>query len=199
MSVITDLMQQVLPHASAWRLAGSGSAEVTAGTEVAKLYVALTGGQLRMAIGGVPGANQRESNYIPYSYAGGGAGVGVGIDIPAGASVSLPSFPSTGGEWGRLYIPPGLVNVSDITRGTITGPAVILNPSISLCGVAGGFSIILFGATVPSFIPTGPAEMLVNVRAVAFQAGLSVITPGISANCTLHQVHVFRSGQITRP
>ena len=199
MTIFTDLIQQLLPHASAWRLIGSGSLEVTAGTPVAKLYVALSGGQLRMGVGAVPRAGQRESNYIPYNYAAHGLGVGVGADIPAGAGVSLPSFPSTGGEWGRLYIPPGVVNVSDVTRDTIGGPAVLVNPSISLCGVAGGFSVILFGASIGSLSSLTPMTMLANANAVAFQAGISVITPGLSANCTLNQLQIFRSGQITRP
>jgi hypothetical protein len=183
---LEQIVREVLPRASAWRLGTSGSANVDVGTPVARLYVSITGGILYMGMGA-------SSTYFPYGYAGYGGGVGVGLEIPVSGSLSMPSFPATGGEWGRLYIPPGVINVTDVTKDTISGPAVLLNPNVAYFGAGAGISLVLFGAKL-----TGAADLpllYARTRAVAFQAGISVITPGLSANFAAYQLYIGGAGQ----
>lgn len=179
-------------------MGASGSGEVDVGTPVARVYVAGGAGVFYMGMG--------DSNlYYPYHYAGVGGGVGFGLEIPVSASVSTPSLPSTGGEWGRLFIAPHRnkasyfpqMEMGDVDQGSIAGPAVLLAPSLSLFGAAGGISVIFFGMdSIPD--PHNPISMVNGCNAVAFQAGISLITPGAGVNCTLMNIQIYPNGRITR-
>jgi len=198
MSYFRQLIHSVLPYRSAWRLGASGSAEVDVGTEVARVYVAGGGGTFYMGMGD-------KNLYFPYNYGGIGGGIGISLAIPVSASVSTPDMPSTGGEFGRLYVVPRRLKDSyipqyqsiDVDKASISGPAVLMAPSVSLFGAAGGLSIIFFGMeNIPN--PQDPISMINGCSAIAFQAGLSMITPGLGVNCTLMKLRIFQPGAMVK-
>lgn len=183
---IADVLSKVLPSPSAWRLMKSGSGHVDVGTPIARVFVSGTGGTLYMGMGD-------GDMCVPYVYGGAGGGVGIGLEIPVTAGVSLSKFPSSGGEWGRLYVPPGVINVSDINKDTICGSAVLLCPSASFFGPAGCVSVIFFGARY-----AGPTDMtsLMRANAIAFQAGTEIGTPSLQVSITLYNILIGRPGKI---
>ncbi len=70
-------------------------------------------------------------------------------------------------------------------------------PSISLFGAAGSYSIILLDFSgIPSF--SNPFTMLDGCNAVAFQVGISAITPGAGFNCTYHHLHIMQAGKMQK-
>jgi hypothetical protein len=171
------LMDQVLSCVStpsAWRLSASGSVEADAGLSKI-VFVGTQGGMLYMGMG----AGNSTFAY-PYFGVGGGAGLAVSALGPVAASFSLPSFTSTGGEFGRLYIPPAIFGSTDVTEDTLTGPLILMGPSAAL-GAGVYFSVILFGARVSG--PIAPYDLWMTTKAVAFQAGFNATTSaGISVS-----------------
>lgn len=190
MNFFSELMRAVLPGASAWRLGTSRSAEVTGGTPIARLYIATTGGTMYMGMGD-------KDIYIPYHYVGGGIGVGVSaIPTPVSGSFATTDFPSTGGEWGRVYLPPSALARVDMTRDTIAGPAVLINPGVQWIVAGAGFSVVVFGATIASLNFMNPISLFNQTKGVVFQAGLSA-TLGLGVSCTVHQLGIMQgSGMV---
>src|SRR5258708_18406238 len=93
---LMDKVLSCVSTPSSWRLAASGNTEVDAGlSKVA--FVGTQGGILYMGMGAGSGTFT-----YPYFGAGGGAGLALSALGPMAASFSLPSFTSTGGEFGRL-------------------------------------------------------------------------------------------------
>lgn len=190
-NIFKELMRTAVPSPSAWRLGTSRGGEVTAGTPVAKLYVGATGGTLYMGMGS-------NSIYLPYNYVGAGAGVGLGVSPPVNASFSTTDFPSSGGEWGRVYMPPALLAQVDMTQDTISGPATLINPGLQWCAVGAGISIILFGVS-PNVLNWGnPLALFNQTKGVAFQAGLSAITPSVGVGCTVYSLTIMGAGKAQR-
>ena len=119
MSFIQNVSRFVLPRPSAWRLAAAGGGGATAGFATFA-YLGYTGGTFYMAMGDGP-------HQYPLLYSGPGAGAGVGLPVLGAVDVyySAAHFPSTHGEWGRLYLPPG---APGFNIDSISGQAVLLNP-----------------------------------------------------------------------
>jgi hypothetical protein len=141
------------------------------------------------------------SPIVPYNYGGVGGGVGFGLPIPVTGSVSMAQFPSTGGEVGRLYILPKALASSDVTIDSISGPAVLVEPNISLFGVGGSLSFILFGAMLSDL--TGGLGSVTSLfrggaKAIAFQASGSVITPAFGVGFTGCQLNIFNYGKMQK-
>ena len=189
MNFFNDLMRAVLPSPSAWRLGTSRSAEVTGGTPIARLYIGATGGTLYMGMGD-------NSIYVPYPYVGGGVGAGVGFSPPLNASVATTDFPSTGGEWGRVYVPPSMLASADMNRDTIAGSALLIAPGVQFCAVGAGFSVILFGVGPSALTITNPFGLFNQTKGIAFQAGLTGITPSVGASCTAYLLRILPGGGI---
>ena len=188
MAFLDSLAGSVLPHPSSWRLANVGSASGSVG--LAKfVYIAATGGTFYMALGA-------GSHKLPYTYGGVGAGGGVGLSVlgPLAGSFSAASFPSTGGEWGRLYLAPSLWGVSELDRDTILGPAFLINISASL--IAGGSISIVFFCATNMVDAVTPFALLNRAKAVAFQAGLEVTTT-YGAGVTGYNLMIFNRGKMT--
>ena len=162
---------------------------------MAKVYVGITAGQFYMGMG-------NSNNYFPFSYGGAGVGAGVGFN-PVGGSVALPSFPSTGGEWGRLYKVPqsvgwGATEKIDVNIDTIAGPAVLVVPSATFSGVGGSLSFIMFGAGGGFTNVLSPAGIMGGCKAVAFQAGSAFDVPDVQAGCTLYRVQILSAGKMKK-
>lgn len=188
MAFVDDLLRILLPRPSAWRLASSGSGDVSVGVEKF-VYVSATGGTLYMGMGA-------SSHAFPFKYGGAGAGGGVGLStlVAVSGSFSASSFPSTGGEFGRLYLPPWVT--TDVNIDTIPGPAMLVSLSASL--IAGGyFQAVFFGAQMGAFLgaPT-PTSILASTNAVAFQIG-SAITTSYAAGVTGYQLLITGAGKMT--
>jgi len=168
MAFLDDLAANVLHHPSAWRLASTGSVSGSVGLSKV-LYVAGTGGTFHMAMGD-------GKHTIPFNYGGAGGGGGVALSVlgPVAGSFSSSQFPSTGGEWGRLYLAPSIWACSELDADSINGPAALINFSADL--IAGGsISLVFFGA-VNLADALSPVSVLGRAKAVAFQAGLEVTT-----------------------
>lgn len=188
MNILKELMHTAIPSPSAWRLGTSRGGEVTAGTPIARLYVGATGGTLFMGMGD-------KSIYLPYNYAGVGAGVGISASPPVNASFSTTDFPASGGEWGRVYMPPALLAQVDMNKDTISGPATLINPGLQWCAVGAGISIILFGVSPSALNWTNPLALFRQTRGVAFQAGLTAITPSVGVGCTVYSLRILSPGK----
>lgn len=187
-SFIEEVMRLVLPHPSAWRLASSGGGEVSVGLEKF-LYIAGTGGTFYMGMGS-------SSHAYPFTYVGVGGGAGVGLSTLAAVagSFSASTFPSTGGEFGRLYLPPW--SSTDVNIDSISGPAVLISTGISLIGGA-YLSAVFFGAQLSTFMGMpNPASVLMSADAVAFQAG-TAITTSYGAGVTGYELYITGHGRMS--